>query len=419
MNDYRNVSALILAVGLLQLGGGILGVVTPLGLGEIGLTPVWIGAIGALHAAGFMAGAWAAPRVILAVGHIRVFSAGAALTAAGTLMMGIETTAPVWSLVRLAHGFGFAWLFASAESWLSVATPRDARGGVLGLYHVVAKVALLSGPFLVLSAAPLSAEPYLWAGFFLALALLPVCLTRRVEPARHGGKAMMPRTLLAIAPAAFWAVLIAGIVNTGTLALLPVYAQEIASGIDGLSAPAAAATAMAAAWLGGIASQWPAGRLSDRIDRRLVIAGMGAIAAGAALLLFLVGGFLPVGLVLLLLALWGAGSLSFYGIAIAHGVDRTAETEAAQLMAGLLFVWAFGSVLGPVLAGLAMATPAGPSGLFALAGLLTLLLVFTMLWRRGRRGAVPEGERSDWEMTRPTSLGTVDIDPRSESQPTA
>ena len=416
MSDYRNVWALIVAVGLLQVAGGILGVITPLGLGALGVDAFSIGLIAALYAAGFMAGAWTAPRAISAVGNIRVFSAAAALTAAGTLLMGLEEYPVAWTVIRLVQGASFAWMFASAESWISAATPAPARGGVLGLYHVLAKAALLGGPFLIAGLSPLAPQPFLWAALFLAMALVPVCLTSRGEPSRPGRTAMTPMALIRLAPAAVWGVLLAGVINTGTLALLPVFAQKIAPDSLGGGVTQAAALAMAAAWMGGLVSQWPVGRISDRMDRRIVIACMGVVSGAAAIALGLMVESLPYPATLGLLALWGTGSLSFYGVAVAHGVDRTEPGQIAPMMSGLLFVWAFGSVLGPPLAGLAMRTPVGHGGLFIFAGGLTGLLVIAMLWRRTMRPAVAATARDSWTMTRPTSVSSSDIDPRSDPQ---
>lgn len=415
MADYRNVWALILAVGLLQVAGGLLGVVTPIGLEALGLRPRTIGAIAALHAAGFMVGALTAPRAIHDFGNIRVFSASAAVCAAGTMLMYLGSDPWVWTLVRLAQGLALAWMFASAESWMSAATPAKARGGVLGFYHVIAKAALLVGPFLIGGAAVLDASPYLWGALFFCLCLIPVCLTRRVEPPRHGSNAMGPRRMLKLAPAAVAAVFCAGIINTGALALLPLYAQR--SGLPetlGQSATGAAAWAMAAAWLGGLISQWPVGRLSDRVDRRVVIAGMGTVSGLAALALGLMGTALPAWAMLALLALWGAGSLSFYGIAVAHGIDRADPNDISALMSGLLFVWAIGSVIGPPVAGASMHPQIGPGGLFLFVAIATLLLVASMVVRRAGRAPAPEEERENWGIIQPTAVTGVEIDPRAD-----
>jgi len=51
----RPVLSLVLAVWFLQLAGGMLSVVTPVGLAELGAASDAVGLIAALHAAGFMA----------------------------------------------------------------------------------------------------------------------------------------------------------------------------------------------------------------------------------------------------------------------------------------------------------------------------------------------------------------------------
>ena len=82
----------MLAVWFLQLAGGMLSVVTPVGLAELGAASDAVGLIAALHAAGFMAGAYYAPRLIGELGNIRVFAAAAALTAVGAISQGLWRT---------------------------------------------------------------------------------------------------------------------------------------------------------------------------------------------------------------------------------------------------------------------------------------------------------------------------------------
>lgn len=411
MRAYQNVWIHICAVALLQLGGGILGIAAPLGLEALGLDSAAIGIIAALFSAGFMAGAWIAPQAILTFGNIRVFASASAILAASALAMYLAPTWMAWSGLRFVQGLAFAWMFASLESWLSAATQPASRGGVMGLYHVVAKAALLSGPFLIITARPLSAEPYIWVAVFAALALVPVCLTLSAEPPRHGRRAMGPVQMLKLAPAALSGVFFAGVINSGVLALLPVFAREV--GGAG-SASQLAALAMAAAWFGGLITQWPAGRLSDRIDRRTVIAGMGLVSGLAALALGIGFGVSEPALQIVLICVWGAGSLSFYGVAVAHGIDRAAPEEISPLMSGLLFIWAAGSVVGPPLAGASMVLGFGPNGLFLFATVLTSVLVLTMLVRRAVREGVPDQQQADWELARPTSLAGVDFDPRTD-----
>ncbi|WP_084420725.1 MFS transporter [Henriciella litoralis] len=412
MADYRNVWALIAAAAFLQLGGGILGVVTPLGLETLGVSPGLIGLIAAGYAMGFMAGAYTASNAVLAFGNIRVFSAAAAVCGASVLFMQLALDPWGWTAVRIIQGGAFAWMFASIECWLGATVSPKSRGSVSGFYHLIAKVALVIGPFFVAGLAPLDFRPYLWCAIFLCLSLLPVCLTRRGEPPPPTSERMALRTLFNMAPGAVVAVFLAGLINSGTMALLPIYAgvalPEAAGGATG-----AAALAAAAAWSGGLISQWPAGRFSDHVDRRLVIAVMAGIAGFAALVLGLFPG-LPTTWILIALGVWGAGSLSFYGIGVAHAIDRADSSQISRVMTGLLFVWAVGSVVGPPLSGLAFRLPFTDGGLFLLAAILSTVLTISMLWRRAKRQEPPRDAQEPWNITLPTMATTGEIDPRAD-----
>lgn len=412
MTDTRSVLALILSVMILQLAGGLTGILTPLGLERLGVDASLIGFVAALHAAGFMFGAWTAPRALALSGNIRLFAAGAGVSAAGILALSLVQEPPFWALIRVLQGVAFAYMFTSIESWLGEAVPARSRGNVMGVYHTAAKLSLMVGPFFLAGLSPLDSRAYIWAGIFLALALVPVCLTKLKEPPPPDRKAMPLSQLFAIAPAAVVGVVAAGLINTGTLALLPVYFEKFSLAGGGT---AAAAIAGAIAWLGGLIVQWPAGRLSDVIDRRLVIAGLCAVSAAAAILIAVFGALIGESGVLALLAVWGAGALCFYGVCVSHAIDRTPQGQVPQVMSGLLFVWAAGSIIGPLISGLAMRL-AGAVGLFGLAGVLLAILSIYMIVRVRQREA-PEGKADiDRGPILPSPLASVEIVPRDPTE---
>ena len=413
MSDTRNVFVLIVAVMILQVAGGLTTVLTPLGLEAMGTPPQAIGVIAALHAAGFMLGAWSAPRALSIFGNIRVFAAASAMNAVSVLSLSLVHDALFWAPVRVVMGVAFAFMFTSVESWLGSAVPEKSRGNVMGVYHTGAKLSLMLGPFFVAGLSPLDTRAYTWAALFLSLALVPVCLTRQQEPAPPERNPMPLGALYKLAPAAVFGALLAGIINTGTQSLLPIYFEGFDLGGGGT---AAAAIASAAAWLGGLLLQWPAGRLSDRIERRLVIAGLGAMSGLAALFIAVFGKGLSETGVIIVLGFWGAGSLSFYSLNVAHAIDRTPRVLIPQVMSGLLFIWAAGSIFGPLMSGFAMRA-AGRLGLFGLAGLLLLLLSIVMVWRVRQKPVPSEEKLEGWSPILPTPLAGVKLDPRTSEAP--
>src|SRR5690606_20864543 len=101
--------------------------------------------------------------------------------------------------------------------------------------------------------------------------------------------------------------------------------------------------------MGGMALQWPIGRLSDRFDRRRVVIGVSlsvaivsasiaAVAREPTVYLF------PLGF------LFGGFVLTIYSLCVAHTNDFVAQEDLVAASGGLLFAFGLGALLGPLLA---------------------------------------------------------------------
>lgn len=375
----RNVAALIAAVTILQLAGGLLGVRIPLAFIGEGHSRTAFGLIAASYSAGFMMGAMIATQLLARVGHIRVYAACAAIFSASTLALHFSNDIWTWGLARMFAGMSVALMFAAIESWLSFSIGARVRGEVMSVYMVLTKGALALGPFFAFGYAPAEAEPWMIAAALAALSMVPICFTAAAQPDPPKAQPIALVEQFATAPAAVIASFGAGLVNGGVLALAPLYAAQHYG-------PNAAAEFYAAAFIGSLLLQWPAGRLSDRVDRRLVIAGLAGLAALASIALAVWSGELQSWSATLLFFLWGAGALSLYGIAVAHMVDRAEPSRLAQSAAGLLFVWAAGSVIGPLALG-PLVDLFDVAGMFWFAAVAALIVCGAMFWRRTTREA--------------------------------
>jgi MFS family permease len=219
----RNVAALIAAVIILQLAGGLLGVRIPLAFTADGHSRTALGLVAASYSAGFMMGAMIATALLSRVGHIRVYAACAAIFAASTLMLHFSADVWSWGLSRMIAGMSVALMFAAIESWLSFSIGTRVRGEVMSVYMTLTKGALALGPFFAFSYAPTEAEPWMIGAALAALSMVPVCFTA-VEQPDPSAAAGAGRTL-ATAPAAVIGSG-AGLVNGGVLALAPLYAAQ-------------------------------------------------------------------------------------------------------------------------------------------------------------------------------------------------
>ncbi|MGJ3231715.1 MAG: MFS transporter [Oceanicaulis sp.] len=402
---YRNVATVMAAIVFLQIAAGSLGVALPLAMDAAEWSAVAIGAVVAAYAAGFMAGAWTAPWVIRTIGHIRAYAAYAGGAAAVTLMLALSSDFAFWTVTRFGFGVCAAGIFAVSESWIADATPAERRGAVISVYQILGRAGLIAGPFLIALPPFDLTDGFIIAGIFLALSLVPVVFTRRSQPTLPQSDTVSPLRLFEIAPSAAGAVFVAGVVNSGLLAFIPIWAE----GLNPAFGAGAAAIVIAVIYFCSMLTQWPAGAVSDRVDRRLVIAALAALACLAALVLALVT---APGLLLgsLLAGAWGAASLAYYGVAVAHAADRSRVEELPAIASGLLLVWAAGSIIGPILAGLAYAGPLGARGLFLFGAVVSALLCAGMFVRRRVRAPVNEAERESFVFLTATSGELAEIE---------
>ena len=223
------------------------------------------------------------------------------------------------------------------------------------------------------------------AGACYSLSLLPVAATHARSPKIEGLITLRIGELYRIAPMAFIGCFGAGLLNAAVLGLVPVYGIQL-----GLAVAAVAGLPVAIQF-GNLLLQWPLGWLSDRADRRIIIAA----SAGATLFISVAIASLdapPIWLLYLLSCLWGSFSLSVYAISFAHACDLAEPKQIVSMSGGLLLVWAVGSICGPLLATLSVEF-AGPHGLFLYAAVTASALCGLAVWRITRRRPVPIPER--------------------------
>ncbi len=401
MPGLASVGALIAAVTILQMAQGLLGAHMPLAFAAQGHAGSLFSFVAAAYSAGFMFGAAIATRLLARVGHIRVFAACASVLSVSTLALYVADSVTVWMVTRAAAGVAVALMFGAAESWMSASIQKSERGNILGFYMVCTKAALAIGPLLVVSAAPGDAAPWMIAAALASIAMIPVCATTVAQPEPPKPQPLAVAEQFRTAPAAVIACFGAGAVNAGVLAFAPLFAAE-------RYGAGAASAFYSAAWLGSLLLQWPAGRLSDRVDRRMVIAGLTGLAAVSAFALAAFAGAAPAWAGMALFALWGAGGLSFYGIAVAHMADRAPPAVMAQATSGLLFVWALGSVIGPA-AQWPFVHFFGSGGVFWFAGLCAAAIAGAMFWRGTQREPASPEVKENFAAPQTTSVVAAEI----------
>jgi MFS family permease len=411
------LAAVILAAAIFQLSNGTLATLLPVRLGLAEAGELATGLIATAYALGFVVGCVVGARVIRAVGHIRAFATFAATAAVAALLfqVGVDTT--LWFALRVVHGVCIAGLSTVVDSWINERTPNAARGRVIALYTITITLALGGSQLLIGLFEVTSAQLIMVVSGLFSLALVPVSLTRAETPAQPKVVAVSVRHLYRVAPVAAVGCFVIGFMNTAVLNITPYFLSSAA-------VPAATiGLLMAMIQTGRLVLQWPIGLLSDRIDRRVVILGASLAIVAIMLALAFVGPGKAAALrgesgesvrlgIIALFCAWGGFALTLYAICVAHAQDRGAPGEAVALTSSLLFAWAIGATIGPLVAGLLMEL-LGERMLFHSAAALAALLAAFTASRLRVRERPPADERSGFAGVPITSPVIAELRPEA------
>lgn len=252
-----------------------------------------------------------------------------------------------WCLLRLFHNGAVSILFILSEYWISHSTPQKSRGLMLGIYATILSLGFAAGPAIFSWTGSSGYLPFAIACLVVAVAAIPLLFAYKRSPDFKGKEPVPFLPYIWKVPTATAAVLIFGAVETGGMALLPVYGTRL-----GYS-EAQAAMLLVMIGVGNVLFQIPIGMISDKVkDRRLVLIAIAALGLAGMLLLPLVADswWLIAGL----LFLWGGVIAGLYTVGLAHLGSKLTDRELASANAAFIFCYAFGMLIGPQMIGLGM-----------------------------------------------------------------
>lgn len=334
------IGTLIFATSLVQFANGFFGTFISLRVATEAFDPMMTGLVLSSYFAGFTIAAMRSDSIIARVGHIRAYAAFAGLVICGTAAMPLLVQPLAWAVMRALIGFGCAGLFVTTESWLNAKAQPTERGWIFSIYMVGTFLALALGQLLI-GRMPIEAATSfnLIIGLF-ALALVVVAATRAEPPAIVAAPTLPYGQLTRAAPVAVGGCALSGLIASTFYALVPAWMQD-----EGM-AQQTIALFMLAAVLGGFAFQVPVGRLSDRIDRRIVLAVLGLGLSVSAVALVMLPHRLEV--VLVVAALFGGFMSTIYPVCVANAHDRMPADRVVAVSGRLILVSGIASVIGPL-----------------------------------------------------------------------
>ncbi len=371
--SFVSIVTVLICAGLLFAGNGLFQTLLPIRAGQEGYSTTLIGLLGTAYFGGFAVGCFVGPRLIMAVGHVRAFAGLTALLTAALLAFPLYVDVMFWGTMRFASGICLAVLYIVVESWLNDTSTNANRGRVLSAYIIVTNIVTMAGQLMVNFYDTRDSGLFLLVAMLICLSIVPLTLTPTPTPTPIPSARLNLRKLYWVSPAGVVGCLLAGMAEGAFWSLGPVFAQ----GRGMITADIA--LLMAAFVFGGTLSQWPLGWVSDKIDRRIVIAALsfGTVFSGLAI------GFdvLPEKSQTLALAVvHGALMIRIYALCISHANDNVPNSRMVETSGGLLLAFSIGATIGPLTASLFMGDGRA-GGLFLFIGVVLFLLGIFAVYR--------------------------------------
>jgi MFS family permease len=380
--EYHNLAGMLVSYGLLTIGNGLLQTLIPLHLLDYGASTFMVGLVQSGYYVGWLLGSIFARPLIDRIGHHRVFIAFSGVAAVLALLFGVSRIPAEQTIVRVFTGFAFMSVYVSIESWINGTVSNERRGQMFGTYATINYLALGIGQLLLNLDDPTGITRFCIVSVLFVAAVIPVSLFDGwpANVARAPLDTMPPhiwreslRSMVHVTPLAIPGCLICGCLYSSFYAMMPVFLLQSGFTTSKLS------SFMSLCLFGALLTQWPVGRLSDRVDR-------GALVFLGALLSMLLN---------MALAIWHsyvlvwAATLTYvaiiftqYGLIVSYINDRIDARLRIAISTLLLVLFSLGGMIGPTIASM-FVTIFGSKGLFTFNTLCCALLVIAA--RRSRR----------------------------------
>lgn len=334
----RGICSPLLSILLIIFGTGFFYSYVSMMLRDAGYSEVVIGAVHSSYSLGLVLGALFLESFILRVGHIRAYAVFAAISTSSCLIMGFILEPVLWAVMRFFAGVSIAGVYVVVESWLLDKSNRSSRADVLSLYMICFYGAQAVSQFLLDIGDLQTLQPYTYYSLFVTLSILPLAYTRVETPVIKEPELFNVMGLYLHSPFGFAGTFVSGLILGSVYAFTANFGQQYALHVSWL---------MSLTIFGGMAFQWPLGKLSDVFDRRWVLFGMSVVTVIPCMLLIL----WPKVEWLAYTSAFLVGGLTFtlYPISVAQVCDRLSQNALTSATGILVLAYGGGGVIGPLI----------------------------------------------------------------------
>ena len=402
-----SIIALLFSTALIQTSNGLQGTLLPIRADIETFTALSIGIMGSAFYVGLILGCTICPWMVVRVGHIRSFTAFAAIASVSVLLHILIINEVTWWLARALSGLCFAGMQMVIESWLNDRATNASRGRILSFYTLINLTLIIAGQQLISISHPTGFILFIFASILLSLAVIPVALTKSPTPTPVARAQLRILWQYSISPAGVIGALCVGLATGAFWTLGPLFALDYGLTVEQVT------WFMSMSVLGGVLALWPLGWISDLVDRRLIIT---FASVGSVIIAVVIITHLTEGLVWLyaLTTLFGAFSFPLYALCLAHANDYVGTNDALEISGGLLLLYSIGAALGPLI-GSSLMYSYNYYMLFYFTAAIHFILALLICWRMFISTSVDPARKDNFVAIPKTSPTVNELDPRTHN----
>lgn len=374
---------LLFGMFLLMVGNGLQGTVLGVRGEAEGFSGTVLGIVMSAYFVGFLGGTQATPYLLRKVGHVRVFAALASVVSAAFILFAAIVDPIAWFLLRIMVGFCLSGIYVVAESWLNDGATNETRGQTMSAYITAQMMGIVVAQGLLNFADPGGYNLFVIMSVLVSVSFAPILLSSTPVPMFEATRRMGLRALIDASPLGCFAMFMLGVIFACQFGMGAVYAAG--QGLTHFEI----SIFVGAIYVGGVICQPPIGWISDRMDRRRLIAILCLIGAAACLIVPVTGGSFAA--LVVAAFVMGGTSNPLYSLVVSYVNDYLEPADMASASAGLIFINGIGAMGAPLLVGYLM-DKVGSDAYFFMIGLSFTVITAYALWRMTQRAATPVDE---------------------------
>lgn len=382
LTAIRNSWALLFGMMLLMIGNGLQGTVLGVRGDAEGMGPSVLGFVMSAYFVGFLGGTQVTPYLLRKVGHVRVFAALASMISAAFILYAAVVDPIAWFLMRVLVGFCLSGVYVVAESWLNDGATNETRGQTMSAYIFAQMIGIVIAQALLNVADPGGYDLFVIMSVLVSISFAPILLSSSPVPMFETTRRMPLTELYRTSPLGCVGMCLLGAVFGCLFGMGAVYAADLGMSNVEIS------IFIGMIYIGGLVFQIPIGWASDRMDRRVLIAGVTLAGAVAALIAGAMDGFIlltAMGFVV------GGMANPLYSLLAAYVNDMLAQEDMASAAGGLILINGVGALTAPIVVGFVMEN-IGPSGFFVVIATAMGGIFVYSLYRMTQRPSTPVDE---------------------------